>query len=256
MSGAGRLRGKRAVITGGSNGIGAEIALAFAGEGADVLFTYRGDREAAERIAERGRELGARMQALALDAGDADAPERLLEAAVDFHGQADVVVNNAAAMTRTRFLDITPDEYARTLDVNLRFPFFVVQGFARHMVEHEVGGSIINVSSVSGKKAVSAMAAYQCSKAGLDMLTKGAAYELARHGIRVNTLSPGLTATNANRAQWADDPELWRSRGQHIPLGRPGRAEDHAGAAVFLASDESSWMTGADLVVDGGSSVI
>ncbi|HET7463522.1 MAG TPA: SDR family oxidoreductase [Longimicrobium sp.] len=256
MSGAGRLHGRRAVVTGGGNGIGAGIALAFAAEGADVLLTFRRDREAAERVAARGRELGRRMEALALDGGEPGADERLFEAAVAFHGRVDVVVNNAATATRTRFLDVSPEEYARTLDVNLRFPFFVVQRFARHMVEHGVRGSIINVSSISATKAVSAMAPYQCSKAGLVMLTRGAAYELAPHGIRVNTLSPGLTATNANRNQWSEDPELWRSRGKDIPLGRTGLPADHAGAAVFLASDESSWMTGAELVVDGGESVV
>jgi len=88
------------------------------------------------------------------------------------------------------------------------------------------------------------------------MLTKGAAYELAPFGIRVNTISPGLTATKGNRPQWRDDPAVWRSRAEGIPLGRPGVPGDHAGAAVFLASEESAWITGADLVVDGGHAVI
>lgn len=251
-----RLRGKRAVVTGGGNGIGAAIAEAFAREGADVFFTVRADVAAAERLASRAGETGARVSFIRLDASEPAAAARLLDASVEFHGRVDILVNNAATTTRTRFLDITPEEYSTILDVNLRFPFFATQLFARHMKETGPAGSIINISSVSATRAVSRMAHYQCSKAALNMLTRGAAYELAEHGIRVNTISPGLTATNANRNQWQDDPALWASRGEGIPLNRTGLPSDHAGAAVFLASDESSWMTGAEIVVDGGESTV
>lgn len=252
----GRLRGKRAVITGGSNGIGAAIAEAFAREGADVFFSTRVDETAAERVVRRGEELGVRMRFMRLDASEHSAVARLLDDAVAFHGRVDVLVNNAATATRTRFLDITPEEYSTVLDVNLRFPFFATQLFARHMKENNLSGSIINISSISATKAVSAMAHYQCSKAALNMLSRGAAYELAPYGIRVNTISPGLTATNANSNQWRDNPALWQARGQGIPMGRTGVPSDHAGAAVFLASDESSWMTGADIVIDGGEAAV
>lgn len=140
--------------------------------------------------------------------------------------------------------------------VNLRFPFFATQAYAARMRGAGIGGSIINISSISATKAISAMAHYQCSKAGLVLLTRSTAYELAPFNIRVNTISPGLTATKANANQWRDKPDLWRERGKDIPLGRPGRPEDLAGAAVFLASDESAWMTGGELVVDGGEAVI
>lgn len=252
----GRLTDKKAVITGGSNGIGNAIAEGFGREGADVFFTTRSDRAAAERLVERGNELGVKMAFAVMDASDISNAARLLEESVAFHGRVDVLVNNAATTTRTGFLDITPEEYSAVLDVNLRFPFFSTQLFARHMKEKNIPGSIINISSISAEKAISKMAHYQCSKAGLNMLTRSAAYELAPFSIRVNTISPGLTATKANSNQWRDDPEFWQHRGKDIPLGRTGVASDHAGAAIFLASDESSWMTGADIVIDGGDSAV
>ncbi len=251
-----RLDGKRAVVTGGSNGIGRGITEAFIEEGAAVLFTAYSDVESAEKLVEKWRARDASIGFVPLDAGEQQNVGALHEAAISFLGGVDILVNNAATMTRSLFLDISEQEYDRIMSVNLRFPFFMTQCLARHMIDHGIAGSIINVSSISDSSAVSKMAHYQCSKAGLTMLTRGAAYELAAHGIRVNTIAPGLTATNANRNQWEGNPELWRQRSENIPLGRPGVAADHAGAAVFLASDESSWMTGATLVIDGGSMVV
>jgi len=250
-----RLSGKKAVVTGGSNGIGRAIVTAFAREGADVLFTTHEDIAAAEAVVREGEACGSRLHFIQMDAADLDNVPRLHREALAFLGRVEILVNNAAVISRTGFLDITPEQYRRVLDVNLQFPFFSIQLFAQHMIAEKVCGSIINISSVSAFKAVSRMAHYQCSKAALSMLGKSAAGELAPHGIRVNTLSPGLTATKTNRNQWEGDPELWKSRGQNIPMGRAGMAQDHAGAAVFLASDESAWMTGADLVIDGGEAV-
>ncbi len=252
----GRLTGKRAVVTGGSNGIGRAIVQAFAHEGAAVFFTHRTDRAAAEEVALHVTSLGVRSGHMQLDAREQSAPQRLLEDSVAFHGSVDIVVNNAGTYARTPFLDITPDEYETVLDVNLRFPFFTTQLFARHMQERNIKGTIINVSSLSATRAVSRMAHYQCSKAALHMLTRSAAFELAPSGIRVNTISPGLTATKANRDQWHDNPAVWQRRGKMIPMGRTGLPSDHAGAAVFLASDEASWMTGANLPNDRGQEVV
>lgn len=250
------LMAKRAVVTGGANGIGRGIALALGQAGADVFFTTRADMAAAEEVLATLRALGIRAAYTVLEADEEGAAERLFAEAEAAIGPADILVNNAAQATRTGFLDMPAEEYDRTLSVNLRFPYFALQRFARNLVERRAGGSVINVSSISAFKAISRLSAYQCSKAGLSMLTKGAAYELAPHGIRVNTLSPGLTATKGNRDQWQGAPALWAERGKDLPLGRPGVPEDFAGAAVFLASDASSWITGADLVVDAGDAVI
>ncbi|MCY0940139.1 MULTISPECIES: SDR family NAD(P)-dependent oxidoreductase [Streptomyces] len=248
----GRLAGRRAIVTGGANGIGRAIATAFAREGSDVFFTALSDENAAESTLTELRGHGVRADYILLDAVDLDGVQQLMDAASRALGLPDVLVNNAATATRTAFLDLTPDEYERVMAVNLRFPFFATQAFAAQLRAAGVPGSVINISSLSANSAVSAMAHYQSSKAGLSMLTRGAAYELAPLGIRVNTISPGLTATKANSNQWQNDPELWQERGKDIPLGRPGRPEDLAGAAVFLASAESEWMTGGDIAVDGG----
>ena len=205
-------------------------------------------------VQEAGARAGSSMGFTQLEAAESDSASRLQDAAIEFLGGIDILVNNAATITRTPFLQITADQYQTVLDVNLRFPFFATQHVAQHMKDEGIRGSIINVSSVSATSAVSRMAHYQCSKAGLEMLTTSAAYELAEFGIRVNTIAPGLTATKANRNQWEGDPELWRQRAAGTPLG-PGQATDHAGAAVFLASDESSWVTGANIRIDGGYGV-
>lgn len=250
------LSGRTAVVTGGANGIGAGIALGLAEAGADVFFTSRADRPAAKAMKSALTEYGVRAEFMMLEAGDNGSVERLLDETELAFGLADVLVNNAAMTTRTGFLDLTVDEYERVMTVNLRFPFFLTQAFAQRLRDAGEQGSIINVSSISATKAISAMAHYQCSKAGLAMLTKGASYELAQYGIRVNSISPGLTATKSNRSQWQDDPGLWHERGKDIPLRRTGQPEDLAGAAVFLASDASSWMTGADIIVDGGEAAV
>ncbi|MET7937542.1 SDR family oxidoreductase [Streptomyces sp. NPDC005322] len=248
----GRLTGQRAIVTGGANGIGRAIAMAFAREGCDVFFTALNDEAAARSTLAELRARGVRADYMLLDAAELDAVPRLMDAASEALGLPDVLVNNAATATRTAFLDLTPDEYERVMAVNLRFPFFATQALGARLRTAGTPGSIINISSLSATSAISAMAHYQCSKAGVSMLTRGAAYELAPFGIRVNTISPGLTATKSNAAQWRDDPDLWQERGKDIPLGRPGRPEDLAGAAVFLASAESAWMTGGDIAVDGG----
>ncbi|MFD5556208.1 SDR family NAD(P)-dependent oxidoreductase [Streptomyces sp. NPDC127068] len=251
-----RLSGQRAIVTGGANGIGRAIATAFAREGCDVFFTALNDEPAARSTLAELRGYGVQADYMLLDAADPDAVPLLMESASKALGLADVLVNNAATATRTAFLDLTPVEYERVMAVNLQFPFFATQAFAARLRTAGAPGSIINISSLSATSAISAMAHYQCSKAGLSMLTRGAAYELAPFGIRVNTISPGLTATKSNAAQWRDDPDLWQARGKDIPLGRPGRPEDLAGAAVFLASSESGWMTGGDVAVDGGEVVL
>ena len=252
----GRLAGKRAIVTGGANGIGRAISEAFAREGADVFLTAKSDEAAARDICATLAQLGRNVGYTLLDAADAGAIGQLFARSEACFGSADILVNNAATAARTQFLEMSREEYERTLRVNLEFPFFATQCFATALINAGRHGSVINIASVSAARAVSKLSAYQCSKAGLVMFGRSAAYELARYDIRVNTISPGLTATKANSNQWRDDPEVWAERGRNIPLGRAGRPMDVAGAAVFLASDESAWVTGAELIVDGGENAM
>ena len=251
----GKLAGKRAIITGASNGIGAAIARRFAEEGADLFLAYGKDRTAAESVLDFVRGQGSRAAILSVDLSDFRQVEELLEQAFAFLGSVHILVNNAAAITRTKFLDLTVEQYDKILDINLKAPFFLLQGVARHMIASGIGGSVINISSVSAVSPVSRMAHYQCSKAGLNALAMSAAYELGAAGIRVNTIMPGLTATKTNRNQWEGDPALWAKRSAGIPLERTGVPEDHVAAALLLASDESSWITGTEIVIDGGGNL-
>lgn len=251
-----RLAGKRAVVTGGSNGIGLAIAEAFVDEGADVLVTTYHNAGEAQRLVRRAAELGRRVEWIRLACENTTAVDELFEAVEQRFGHADILVNNAGTVAGSSFLTHSDADFDRTFQVNIRFPFFATQRFATAAIAGAASGCVVNIASVSAYKAISRLSAYQCSKAALLMLGKGAAVELAPHGIRVNTLSPGLTATNGNAHQWREDPELWFERGKEIPLGRAGVPRDIAGAAVFLASEESSWMTGGHIVVDGGDSAI
>ncbi|UMR32890.1 SDR family oxidoreductase [Massilia sp. MB5] len=253
---SGRLAGKKAIVTGASNGIGLAIARAFVREGADLLVTAYRHAEGAQQLAAEAAQQGRRVEWLQLACQDEDAVERLFAAADSTLGAADILVNNVGVVIKTSFLEHSREDYERSFQVNSRFPFFATQRFARTNIQRQAGGSVINIASVSAFKAISRLSSYQCSKAALAMLGKSAALELAPHGIRVNTLSPGLTATNGNAHQWRDQPALWRERSKELPLGRTGMPEDMAGAAVFLASEESSWMTGGHIVIDGGDSAI
>lgn len=243
-------------MTGGANGIGRAVAMALAEYGANVFITTKADLDAAEETVSRIRDIGREASYISMEASSKNSSEVLFREAEERLGPISILVNNAATVTRTSFLNMDMEEYKYTQDVNLMFPYFNLQRFARSVLERGGVGSAINISSISAYKAISRLSAYQCSKAGISMLTKGAAYELAEFGIRVNSISPGLTATKGNMDQWKNRPDMWLDRGKDLPLRRAGIPSDFAGAAVFLASRASEWMTGADIVIDGGDSVV
>jgi NAD(P)-dependent dehydrogenase (short-subunit alcohol dehydrogenase family) len=250
----GRLSGKRALVTGAERGIGRAIALGLAREGADVLIGYY---QAPEQAAEATNEIigmGRAAVMRQLDISQSGSITEIVALAFGDFGGVDILVNNAAILLRRPLFDITEDDFDRVISVNLRGTFLISQHVARQMVETGTKGSIINISSVSSERAALGLVHYQAAKAGVYMLTRGMALELAPHGIRVNTISPGLTITDLNR-DLMSDPVIHAQRVSAVPLGRAGQPEDHIGAAVFLASDESSWITGAEIVVDGGLTV-
>ncbi len=251
-----RLEGKKAIITGGNKGIGRAIALGFAKEGCELLITYYSDLAAAQDMVAQLQRNGCTAHLVKLDITNPTDIENLLQEAQTTLGVIDILVNNAARLTRTAFTELSLSEWDEIINTNLRGPFLLMQQAAHIMIKYQRPGSIINISSISDRIASIGLCHYQSAKAGLSMLSKGAALELAAYNIRVNTLCPGLTQTSINQSQWETNTPTWQSRIAQIPLGRAGLPCDHVGAAIFLASDESAWMTGAEIVIDGGRSII
>lgn len=250
-----KLKNKNVLITGGSRGIGKAIAMGFAKEGANVAFNYVTDEKKAKSTLDELEQFGTQCFSIQSDIGASEGRKNLFDQAINFmNGRIDVLINNAGVLTRTNFVDISEEELDKVVRVNLIAPFILTQMIAKNMCEKEIHGTIVNISSISALHASGNLSHYECSKAGLLMLTKSAALELAANKIRVNCILPGLTSTDINKNQWQDNPEVWEKRASGIPLGRTGTSNDYVGAAVFLASDESSWMTGASLTIDGGVS--
>jgi NAD(P)-dependent dehydrogenase (short-subunit alcohol dehydrogenase family) len=250
-----RLEGRRALVTGGARGIGRGIALGLAGEGADIVVGYRSDRPAAERTAAEISALGRRAAIVPGDTSARAEVERLVGAAVDALGGLDLLVNNAGILKRTPFIDIEEREWDTILDTNLKGYFLVGQAVARHMIDRGVGGAIVNVSSAGQLVAAPNLTHYCVAKAGIEMLTKQMALELAPHKIRVNAVCPGLIETDLNRKDIAD-PAFRERRLARIPLREIGTPADVAGAVVFLASSqEARLVTGASLFIDAGQTI-
>ncbi|WP_256756898.1 SDR family NAD(P)-dependent oxidoreductase [Cohnella sp. WQ 127256] len=245
-----RLHGKTAVITGGSMGIGFATAQRFAAEGARVAimdWNRQALDEAVSVITAKGQE------AIAIS-GDIQLREdvqHMVDSVLQQWGSIDIVVNNAGICEPASFLDIEEADWDRHMAINLKGTFLVGQLVAREMVKQGTRGSIINMSSVNGLAAEADQAHYNASKGGINLLTMSMALELAPYGIRVNSLCPGYIETRLTRAQIVN-PEALAPYLRTIPLGRVGQPEEIADTALFMASDESRYMTGHCLVVDGG----
>jgi glucose 1-dehydrogenase len=245
-----RVAGKVALVAGAGGGIGGAGAEALAREGAAVFCTDS-DGAAAEATAGRIQAVGGRAAASALDVRDRAAVDATIAAVVGEFGGLDIVLESAGIAHRLGFLDIDAETWDRVITVNLTGMFHIGQAAARHMVMRGGGGSIINVTSQLAEVARPERAAYVASKGGARSLTHAMAIDLAAHGIRVNAIAPGPTLTGLTRANYTD-PEARRATEAMIPLGRLGQPDDLVGAVLFLASDESRWVTGSTVTVDGG----
>lgn len=248
-----QLENKVAVITGASRGMGEAIALAFAREGARVVLASR-KQEALDDVVAKIETDGGTANAMATHTGDQAQCRQLIEHAVSTFGSVDILVNNAA--TNPHFgsiLDAEASQWQKIFDVNVMGYYWCSRYAAEHMQQHG-GGKIINMASVTGLYPGPFMGIYSVSKAAVIMLTKVMAHELGRDNIRVNALAPGIIKTRFAEALWGN-PQLSQRYEDSNPLGRIGEADEVVGAAVFLASDSSSYVNGDVIMLDGGHSL-
>lgn len=244
------LTGKRAVITGASQGIGAAAAVALARAGADVAFTYRSATERAEATAAAIRAAGRRAIVLQGDTGAAAHVQELSDRVTAEWGGIDIWINNAAGLMVKPFLELTDEDWHGLLAANLHGYFYGCRAAAGQMVAQGGGGRVINVTSVVDIQPIAELSAYVTAKGGILGLTKTLAVELGPHGITVNALAPGATDTPLNQVAYT--PQVRANYNERIPLGRIASPEEIADPFVFLASDASRYVTGIELVVDGG----
>ena len=238
------LEGKTVLVTGGASGIGAATAARFLEEGARVCVLDRDAHGAAVIL----KELPSLSGAIMCDVVDLDQVQAAFSQAINLMGGVNVLINNAGISIRRPFLEITPEEWARVIEVNLTGNFYVAQTAARHMMQHG-GGVILNTASTNGIMGYPFYAGYNASKAGVIELTRSMALELAP-AVRVNAVAPGYVLTPMQRAEYTD--EMLEETNRKIPLKRHAQPEEVAALFAFLASDDASYITGHVYTLDGG----
>jgi NAD(P)-dependent dehydrogenase (short-subunit alcohol dehydrogenase family) len=243
------LTGKVALVSGASAGIGRGIARRLVEAGAAVAVHYRGGRDDAERLVAEIGGGGGKAIAVQAELTDAAAVERALQAVTGTLGAVDILVNNAARQTHSTVREMSLAEWQGMLQANLDGVFLVTKRVIEAMIARKVGGAVVNVASIEGLQPALTHGHYATSKAGLIMFTRALALEFGRHGIRANAVSPGVIRRDGIEAAWPEGVKRWMDA---VPLGRMGEDEDVADAVLFLAGPASRFITGANLVVDGG----
>jgi NAD(P)-dependent dehydrogenase (short-subunit alcohol dehydrogenase family) len=243
------LDGKVAVVVGGTSGIGRAIAHGLAQAGADVIATSRRE-EQVDAAAREIEEFGRRTLRLTSNVSDRASLELVLTQALEAFGGVDILVNSAGRTKRAPTIDFSEDDWTAIFDTNLMGTLRACQVFGRHMLERE-SGSIINIASLSTFVALHEVAAYSASKAAVGSLTKSLAVEWSSRGVRVNAIAPGVFRTALNQ-KLLDETERGREFLLRTPMRRFGNVDELAGAAIFLASDAASFVTGEILAIDGG----
>lgn len=244
------LLGKVAIVTGASKGIGAGIARTFGAAGASVVVNYASDREGAERTVRDIEQSGGKAIALRADMKRPDDVAQLVATTRETFGRLDVLVNNAGVYRFQSIEEVTEPEFWRLFDTNVLGPIMAVREAARAFGEE--GGSVINIGSGASRNPPPSAAVYSATKAALDSVTVSLSQELGARKIRVNSLNPGITETEGVTSAGILGSEFQQRLVEQTPLGRMGQPDDIGGAALFLASDASRWVTGETLFVTGG----
>ncbi len=240
---------RHALVTGASSGLGRHFAGVLAAAGARVTVAARREAALAQTV-QTIRASGAQAQSVRMDVTDSTSIEQGFTEAEAQFGPVDILINNAGVTATRAALDVAENDWASVIDTNLKGSWLVAQHAARRMIQHGVGGSIINIASILGLRVAGGVAPYAISKAGVVQLTKALALEWARHKIRVNALAPGYIETDLNDAFFAS--EAGKALIRRIPQRRLGEARELDGALLLLASDAGSYMTGSVIAVDGG----
>ena len=242
-----KLLGKVAIITGASRGIGRAIAIELGKEGASVVINYSKDEEGAKETLEALRELGVVAYAIKRDVSSFEGAEEIINKTLEHFGKVDIVVNNAARSTLGLFMDATREDIEGLISTNLLGAMYLTKLVIPHMLGK--GGAVLNISSMWGEVGASCEVLYSTSKGGLNLFTKALAKEMAPSNVRVNAIAPGVIDTKMNSFLSQEEREELENE---IPVGRFGLPEEIGKTAVFLCSDDSSYITGQILRVDGG----
>jgi 3-oxoacyl-[acyl-carrier protein] reductase len=244
-----RLTGKVAVVTGASKGIGAAIAKALAAEGAAVVVNYASSQAGADAVVAAITAAGGRAVAVGGDVSKAADARRIIDAAIDRYGRLDVLVNNSGVYEFAAIEDVTEEHFHRIFNINVLGAILTTQAAVKHLGE---GASIINIGSAVTDITPAHSAVYTGTKGALDAITGVLARELGPRKIRVNTINPGMVDTEGTQSAGFIGSDMEKAFLPQVPLGRTGKVGDIAPIAVFLASDESGWLTGEQLVASGG----
>ncbi len=247
------LTGKVAIVTGGNQGIGLAISRGLAQAGAAVIIANRRAEEGA-KAAQSLKQEGLNAASISTDVRDESSIAAMVAKTIENYGKIDILVNNAGVIVRKLAEEITREDWDHMININLRGMFFCCQFVGKEMIKQKKG-KIINISSDASQRATPERSVYATSKAGVSHLTRCLAVEWAKYNINVNAIGPGPTITPLNEQYYKENPDKLKQMIESLPLGRVGDTSDYMGAAVFLASEASNFMTGQTLLIEGGSTI-